>query len=506
MEDRNMRGDRNIQIYRNVEADSLLVSVRKLHVLIGPYSWAAKMKKCSEYAANAFNGGFFCNVVDSSVAPMPWEMNIFMALATIYADGPIDEIPDYIFRGIINTIRTEEPLRLYEEKPDIKDYIVSEIASIQIPYQQNQLFLPFRYKYLFSCVDNKLGIDMPKMFYSSFGVESDDIFLFTMMGHLATVTGQYWIKFIRNFCRKFGRRPNGLFRSVMELFSIDRVAFARRQQGFFELSTDGYRNAVNLLEVYPFVKMRGSYSLPLPYLLSIAAARHLFDRLMAIDENNRRKKCGPLMEQYVYDILAQSGCYDSVEREFKYRVKRSERLSPDVIVKKGDKYVFFEVKLSESPTDLRQMFPGVISGLRKASADRIYQLYSRIGELCNGCARHILNPSRNDVYGVVVLHEDSFLIRDEIYKECFRLHPEISDEDKVFIQERISITGLYAIEQFCYTRSNILDGLKLREDDPPYQISLNLHAEDVCEGKLHLPLDQYEELIRDIPRKFFDVA
>ena len=66
MEDLTMRGDRNVQIYRNVEADSLLVSARKLHVLIGPYSWAAEMKKCSEYAAKAFNGGFLCNVVDSS--------------------------------------------------------------------------------------------------------------------------------------------------------------------------------------------------------------------------------------------------------------------------------------------------------------------------------------------------------------------------------------------------------------------------------------------------------
>lgn len=289
----------------------------------------------------------------------------------------------------------------------------------------------------------------------------------------------------------------------MDMFATDRDEFATRQLMLFELSTDGYFNAINLLEERPFIKMGDKSFLPLPYLLHIAAARNLFDRLMAPNDESRAKIGGPLMEKYVYELLVRSSCYDSVCREFKYRVVRSERLSPDIMVQSLGTYVFFEVKLSEAPIAIRQMPPGMVEKLRMAYANWIYQLFSRIKELCAGVARHMANPAREGTYGVVVVHEDAYLLRDDIYEECFNMHPKLSEDDKEFIRRRISLTGLYTIEQYCHSKTNIIAGLKLRETDRKYHISFDLHANEICKNELKLPIDEYKNLIQCLPIRLF---
>jgi hypothetical protein len=496
----------SLESYKNVDSESLILSVQSIPNILAPYSWKAKIEKCSEYAIKAFDGAFTCNVKNCSVLPMPWELNTFMAIATIYKDGLIDEIPDPIFKLIINSIRTASPKRLYEENCDIKDYIACVIASIQMPYQQNQLILLLRYRFFYSYVNEKENINIARLFYSKFGVDGDDVFLFVLLLHMASNERKTWIRFLSDFCSSYRMQPNETFFQILNLFSIERLDFSSKQKGLFDFSTDGYVNANNLLEEHPFIRMKGCYYLPLPYLVGIAAARHLFDRLMPLKGVERSKMGGLLMEAYVYNLFCYSKCYDSIEREFKYRLNGRVMLSPDVIIRKSNVWLFVEVKLAEAPIDLRQMIPRKISILRKANAKRVFQLYSRIKEICKGSAKKKLHPKLDDVYGVVVVHEDAYILRDDIYEECFKAHPELGESEREFIKKRISITGVYTVEVFCYSHSDIFKGLRKRELDSPYQISLSLHMGDFCNGKIHIPLEEFKALTEKVPSRLFREA
>lgn len=203
---------RQYNTFRNVDADSLIISSSKLPELISPYSVLATIKKCAEYSLRAFKNGRSCDVEDPANTPLPWELNTFAALSAIYANGPIGEMPDYIFRLVIKTIKSFIPTCVYDQSLSdgeikVQDLLACEFSSIQFQYQQDLLVLLFRYKFLYTYIDESLNINMPELFRAKFGIDGDDLFLFLVMAHFAMLQGKYWLHFIRDFSNEYNIIP-----------------------------------------------------------------------------------------------------------------------------------------------------------------------------------------------------------------------------------------------------------------------------------------------------------
>lgn len=487
--------------------------MKTVQALLGPkwmeqtllnYSWDAKMRVCGRYAGKVLCDGRRWQAADLKNRPTPWELNQFAAYAALYRDGTQSEIPDLVFLSMINVIRNRPPSRKMSSLDDIKKYLSFETAMVQFPYQQDAILIFFRYRYLLSFVDASHGIDMPALFKKTFGVDYSDVAAFSVLVHLAATVGQYWPLFISDFCKKYKCRPSSRFFEIVEMFSIDREEYARKQDALFSLSTDGSANAENLMEIYPFLRMGNTRSLPLPYLLNQAMTRHLFDRLMKSNKGLRAKVGRWVMEPYLQWLFRRSGCYDAVDGSFQYRCSGQIVDSPDVIVRQGELTVFVEVKLSEAPLVLRQANEVCIEKTLQLAAQFIYQLYARMNELCKGYAKPRMEVESEKTFGIVVVHEDSYAVREDIYARCFARHPELSVEDREFIRRRISFVGLYSVEQFCYSHRSIVPALEKRMEDAPGSESIMLDVDFLEGSKADYPFDDgYNLLAKEIPLRLF---
>lgn len=462
------------------------------------YSWNAKMHACGVGCSESLWQGRQWNNGDLTKVSTPWELNVFASLATIYSDGPEELMPRSVFIAIIECIRERCPQTPLKTWDDMVRYLC-RTALIQFQYQQEPLLLFLRYRYLFSVVDVSHNLDLPATFRRIFRVSVEDVLCFQLLIYLSYANDMPWVAFVRLICQKYGMAPTRRMDDVIDIFSIERKEYAKRQSSLNEFSTDGVINSINLMEQYPFVKMGNKCFLPLPYLLSAATGRHLFDRLMSSKKDLRSKVGHWAMEPYVYDLFVMSHAYDFVGKEFRYKVGKKDRDSPDLYVTTQGETIFVEVKLIEAPIELRQGFAKDIEFNRAKTAKHLYQIYSRMREILDGYASRILKVQEDSVWGLVVVHEDSYLVRDDIYNHCFLVHPELSEEDREFIRKRIAIASLYEVENFCYRHRCVLPALKTRALDRTSWSNMMLDTSTLKD----VPLDfQHDEVINDLVRQF----
>ena len=247
---------------------------------LAKFTWNAKMHIFNKYALEVMKAGRRCYLEPNNPMPWPWELNELAAIFVSGEDGKLEELPDPLFRIMINALRSAAPKRAFKGIDDVKRYLSYNVAMQQFPYQQDALIVFLRYKFLFSVVDETHGLDMPRKFRTTFNVDYEDVAALSALTFLAAAQNIFWDKYIWDFKRKHSCRISATFESVVELFAIDRHDYAKRQAALIGFSSDGLSNAQNLLEQYPFVKTRDDYFLPLPYLVNLATTRHLFDRMM----------------------------------------------------------------------------------------------------------------------------------------------------------------------------------------------------------------------------------
>lgn len=482
-----------------------LLGPRWVELALRNYSWDAKMRACARYATRAMSKGRRWDASEIKSCPTPWELNQFAAYSAVFQDGPQAEMPDQVVLSIINVFRDRPPSRKMVSLEDIKRFLSFETAMVQFPYQQDAILIFFRYRYLLSFVDLSHGIDMPAIFRKTFAVDYPDVAAFAMVAHLAAASGQHWQLFLQDFCRKHKCHPSARFFEIIELFSIDREEYARKQSALFSFSSDGPANAENLMEIYPFLRMGNARFLPLPYLLNQATTRHLFDRLMDANGDLRSQVGRWVMEPYVQWLFRRCGCYDSVGGSFRYKIFGRDLDSPDVIVQHDGTTVFVEVKLAEAPVGLRQADKATVEKTLELTAKFVHQLYLRMSEICGGNAKPDMGARWDRAFGLVVVHEDSYAVREDIYLRCFERHPELSEKDRELIRRRISLVGLYSVEQFCYCHCNIIPALESRMRDAAGSESILLDTDFLKGGNADYPFDEgFIPLAREIPWRLFE--
>ena len=478
---------------------SEIIAIRDVPGILAKYSWKAKMLACRQYVRQAMDCGRCYNVDNVSSAPTPWELNQYVALSATYCDGKEDYMPDSVFRKIINSFRESPPKKLPSTIQEIKNYLSFEIGTIQIPFQQDGIVLLFRYLFIMTYVDKCSKIDMGAEFEKCFGIRYEAVFQFCLLTYFAAAENMEWGEFFYAFCNNFSLMPNKKFLKIISLFTKGRTSLAKTQGALFEFSTNGVGNALNLLEKHPFINMGNVLHLPLPYLLNHAATRHLFDRMMTISKGARAKVGKLVMEPYVLNLLTYAGCYRKVLPEFKYKYKGKEKTSPDAWLITRDVNIFLEVKLAEAPSELRQTIKRDVQETYRLASKHVFQLFSRIKELCEVKGKTGVNF--NNTFGVVVLHEDSYAVREDIYNRCYNEHPSLNEEEKNFIRDRIAIVGLYSIENFCYRHMSILPPLEKRLVGKGYE-EIALNTDTLRGTKLDLPWD--EKMLRSVSDTLFD--
>lgn len=243
------------------------------------------------------------------------------------------------------------------------------------------------------------------------------------------------------------------FIDTLKLLSIGIDEFRRLQEKYFEKSTYDYFLARNVLEEKPFVVNHdGKYLLPAPHLVVQAATHGILSQLTKGNDQICADIGKEIQEAYLLRIFQFAGCYKIVKGEVCYSKDGRAADSPDVMLEHDNVCVLIDSKFARPSLRLRDLTLKTAQELAMRLSDYICQIHKRIKERESYLEHAYPDES---VFGLVVVFEDSLVIRDFVYEQVAKRYP--SDID--YIKRHIHIVGLDEIEKYCYRHTNLIPGL-----------------------------------------------
>jgi len=206
--------------------------------------------------------------------------------------------------------------------------------------------------------------------------------------------------------------------------------------------------------------------MPLPHLFYRATTSSLLYRLT--DHNLPLKdKIGKyLIQDYLESILTASKAYDEVIPEKKYKSHGTHCDTPDVMIRAGNTFLFFESKSTVPPMKLRKFDNAAQNDHVSRLGTAVDQLNKQIQKFISGEFNFFntnleLQRKRSQIWGIVTVLEDSYVNREDIYDEFARIAKISKDSDEYkWVVSHIKIVGLYDIEKYSFIGESIIKELE----------------------------------------------
>lgn len=441
------------------------------------YSFSSKMGISQKYSRKIITPMGIIPIEEMSKGILPWELETFVLFA-VEAEEYNDE--DIFVKNESRFLETVNAIRARKQTDDLKmsgtKNLVAEMliryGLTQFELQEHQDYKYFRYHYFFNYQSEEDGVDIKKEFMEKFGVEYNKIMLLGIAFNISLCskdTSTWMINFIADY---YGNALNPL--------SITRDKYME-QLKYYANNRDDYVFCVRPSYSFPFIIDNSEViHIPLPHLLYRATTSALLYRLT---ENNLklRDKIGRyVVESYISKILDAANIYDEVLSERKYKIKGKEHKTPDICVRSKESVLFIESKSSVPPASIRWLKQEANTKYIEKITDAIDQLYKQLKHFLDGKFHVFSNEfeesiEKDNVWGIVSLLEDSFIMREVVYKEYAKLADISEDgEEYKWIVEHIKVVSLYDIEKFTFIGNSIIDELSRNaKEKQPFDFSLS---------------------------------
>lgn len=427
----------------------------KLPVKFKRYSFLSKCRYCSFESAKLFKRYMETRVVFDGTDPYPWELSVLTMLAMLDGEYQNNEFTKKDALRLVSILRENQYYGCNVENVDL--FFAHDIAAVQIKYQVDPFLLWERYVYFFTFVNPRLN--MPNEMRRRIGISSAVVVETLLFVICAATCGRSFERVFEEFVHDAGTQPTKEFIDLLELLSLPRGEYSRKQREEIEIANNTGRGCVtarNLLEKYPFVVEGDITYLPNVYLGISALSVRMLSRITAGDNDFRSLVGKEVIESYVVEIIQKTNMYDSVRSEMSYKSEGKESLSPDVCIEHNGRVLFLETKLCQLNHNLRNLNRADHIAFIKRHVEYLSRFIKHIKERDKYLLKHY---SEEDTYGLLVLYEDSFMFRFEIFEE---LKKYIKSEASEFewVLSHIHIVGLYEIERFAYGRMDMFASLE----------------------------------------------
>lgn len=433
--------------------------LQKILTTLRRYTFDDKCRICQLASASTM-GRFSMSLSDSQPAEMfPWDVETFFTLsiaAKEWAYNSFDKNNISVFFNIMNDIHQFQDLALtpFLCSPQFESSFYSPLCSQQYEVQETIDYKLFRYNYIFNFQNE--NIDMRSIFYNKFNCPYSDFQLIAIV---------LWLQFqIQDI------NPNHIT-----------TFFATNFQSAFSnllISRDNYleeldKITTNVFEYYLCFKPSFKYSFinfdkiiyfPLPHLIVRNCTTSLLHRLTDLD-NPLKDRIGKfVLEQYLYDIILDSGVFDEVHPEVVYKQNGTNSYSSDVLTRCDDDFLFLECKSLSPKINVRLCNEISIKENIERLAQGCVQLYNQLTVafpyLFNPFVSSVI-PNEDNVWGLLVVLEDSYLERSLIYARTAELlNLSSSSKNYKWLTSHIGIVPLYSVERYCFTKTSLIDNLK----------------------------------------------
>lgn len=443
-----------------------------LPVIMEGYSFISKMNICQIYSCKIIDlNGIKIEKILNSVAP--WDLETFL-LFSLKADEHLDkdfrEKNDRDFINIINCIKDyQHPLlSAREDNISFADLVIMALGLIQFDLQEYNIYKYYRYYWFFNFKNEE--IDLIKIFKDYFDCSYEQ---FMSIGFLLNIlySGD---KIIPNEVIEF------IIKKYEKAFTklMANREFLVNQIDKFASNIEDYLYCVRPFYMYPFIAEKSHVYLPLPHCLTRATTASLLYRLTDNDNDLRQKIGKNVIESYLYEIISESDLFEEIKEEQEYIIHKYKKRTLDVMCRKDSKYLFLDSKSMTPYSKLRQFDLNFINKEIEKFAKYVIQTYKHLTQKFNieynFFDKKENRISKENIWGLVVILEDSHIRRELIYEKVCELLPiEKNSADYQWLINHIKVVSLYDIERSVFVKEDIIYKLEKQFlNNRPFDYSL----------------------------------
>lgn len=426
----------------------------------------------------------------------PYEVETFTLFSIVYDDASANkEMNLEAFSRFITGIRNywSPKFDLYTSKELLATDLFMLMALQQFAVQGSILLKLFRYNYFFTYINDE--IDMSKVFVEKFEVEYKEYAVFAYILFEYTSL-EFQNRFGREFCVKLVEQAlqNKI---VQKQLTITKNNYVKELSDFYRGKIEDYFYGIKLQYLYPLIEGENATYIPSPYLVVNAVTESLLNRLTEGNDALRSLIGKEVIESYLFTIYGKLSSVSWKSREISY--KNGQCLSPDVLVSDSGYFIFFDTKSKTPSLKLRQLDKKLIEKDIDIYSDNIVQLYQRILDYLNGDFALDRRYSKDEMFAVSVILEDSYINRFPIYMQAFEklknMGYSLDDKEKEFIHSRIKIMSLRQIEDYVLRNQSIITILCKQAENPDMWDDYQFGKEFYCEKFLDIFNSFYSSLL-----------
>ena len=439
------------------------VEYSRIPIIMKRYSLEEKFAVCQKESKRIIDA-FPAGKTDSIF--LPWEVEVFALFSIMafpeYGSGTFKGKGEKQFYKIMESIRSYVHPELRHEAAgrDWAKKFMMVTSLQQFKSQEDIRHRIYRYRQLFSFVNGK--VNMPALFKAKYNCTYKELWFPVLTIYLLMSKPNQDISKILNYIITKNL-------DVLSLLIMDRTKFIEWQNKKIPDGIDSYYYGFKYFYPYPFIEYDKYIYVPLPHLLIDSVTDSILTRLTFGEDNLRSLIGKEVIENYLFEILKDSEAYDEIEKEILYmREGKNQYASPDVMVRVAEKCILFDCKMAVPKLSLRDFSKKDIEKCVSDIAKNVIQLYQQIN-FFNDDYRPFKYQGeiyRDNIFGVVVLLEEHYLSREDIYQQVFDLL-KISAEslDANYISSHVKIVGLNEIEDTSFNKDCFIHRLVSNAND-----------------------------------------
>ncbi|MGE6594056.1 hypothetical protein ACQKFU_32170 [Bacillus mycoides] len=166
-----------------------------------------------------------------------------------------------------------------------------------------------------------------------------------------------------------------------------------------------------------------------------------------------------VLESYILHICGLSNYFDEIIGEYPYKYKRNKKRTLDIMIRKGNQCLMLDSKSMSPRASLRNLDELDVEHTISRMVESVIQVYNHITERFQteyypfGVKAEF---SKKNIFGAVVLFEDSYIRRDVIMREVAeKLEIDPRSEDYKFLCSNVKLISLYEFETMIFQNENV---------------------------------------------------
>lgn len=388
----------------------------------------------------------------------PWELETLMSLAVLaYPQFKEEPLKETTFHELIRVIRGSDLSQKHIDNKHLGKNLLSNIGLQQFEYQLYFYYLYYLYSFIFK---DEVFSEVIK---DKYGVSYEDLSAVVMALYISysAVNKLDTSLIIKNIAASNYQVIEALNISVEEYKDMLKS---------WNFQIDDYRYLLCPLYEKPFLSFNDQIAAPLPHVLPRSITTSML-YCVTRDKNDYRNRLGKILEDFAFMLIRDNCNYQEIYQEKQFTTKRGDIKTRDVNCLFDNGFLLIECKAYVPGIRLRNFKEENYLKEVNRLAEEMQKIYKDIcinranySDYNQFQAKDICKADKDDIYCFLVLLEDSYIYRKDVYDKCAsNLGLKQDGQEYQRLISHINIISYYTLIELAFKCDDIIDYIKTSE-------------------------------------------